>query len=299
MNEKNTTAKDFFIHFGALVTLYATVISLVSLLFAIINQVFPDSVSWYGGDSYTIRWTISSLIIVFPVYIYLARTIAGDARNNPIKREYWIRKWSKYLTLFLTGAAIAVDLIVLINTYLGGEISIRFILKVVALLVVAGFTFYYYAKDSHEKPNTLIAIASVLVVGSIIGGFVAGGSPSTQRALRFDAERRSDLSNIQSQIGWYVDQKKELPKTLADLNETRTSFVTPTDPRTGASYVYEIVDADSYKLCATFERTSAEEDTYSYAYPGESWKHGVGYTCFDRNEIITETTPLVIPKRAI
>ena len=280
MNEKHTTAKDFFIYLGALITLYVSVVSLINLLFAIINSAFPDSLAYYGSsESYTIRWTISSLVILFPLYVYLARTISKDLIKNTFKKDLWIRKWSRYLTLFLTGAAIVVDLIVLINTFLGGEISTRFILKVVAVLVVAGFTFYAYAKDNHKNINILVGIASVVVLASIVGGFFTVGSPAKQRALQFDAQRVTDLSSIQSYVTQYWQTKGSLPVALADINDTLDTYgMSLTDPRTKTAYEYTVTGPEAFTLCATFE-TESEDVGYVEKY---NWKHGEGRVCFDR-----------------
>jgi len=282
MNEKHTTAKDFFIHLAAVIALYVSVISLINLLFAIINSAFPDAISYYpSGDSYTVRWTISSLVILFPLYIYLVKTISKDLIKNTFKKDLWIRKWSRYLTLFLTGAAIVVDLIVLINTFLGGEISTRFILKVVAVLVIAGFTFYAYAKDAHKNINVLTGIAAVLVVASIVGGFFTVGSPAKQRALQFDAQRINDLSSIQSYVTQYWQTKGSLPVVLADINDTLDTYgMSLTDPRTDTAYEYTVTGPEAFTLCATFE-TSSDRDS-SYIKPGYNWGHEEGRVCFDR-----------------
>ncbi len=276
MNEQHTTAKDFFIHLGALITLYVSVISLISLLFAIINQVFPDALYSYGyygsGESYTIRWTISSLVILFPLYIYLARTITKDIALNPIKKDFWIRKWSKYLTLFLTGGAVIVDLIVLINTFLGGEISARFFLKVIVVLVVAAFTFYVYVKENHKSINLLIGIASAVVLASVVGGFLTVGSPAKQRALEFDRQRVNDLQSLKYEVENYTQRNKMIPESLQDVASANT-YISIKDPETKLPYEYAILPDGkfSYRLCANFATVS--KDTF--------WAHDIGRTCFD------------------
>ncbi len=275
MNEQHSTAKDFFIHLGALVTLYVSVISLLSLLFAIINQVFPDALSYYpSGESYTVRWTISALVILFPLYIYLARTISKDIVVSPFKKDIAIRKWGKYLTLFLTGGIIVGDLIVLINTFLGGEIGIRFVLKVVTVLLVAGFVFYYYVKEAHKNANLLIAIASLIVLASIVTGFFTAGSPAKQRAREFDNRRVSDLQSIKYQVENYADRKKALPTKLSDI--ATAGYVNIKDPETKAEYEYVVTGASTYKLCAVFSTDSV--DSY--------WPHTEGKVCYDQDALI-------------
>ncbi len=275
MNEQHSTAKDFFIHLGALVTLYVSVISLLSLLFAIINQIFPDALSYYpSGESFTVRWTISALVILFPLYIYLARTISKDILVNPFKKDLAIRKWGKYLTLFLTGGIIVGDLITLINTFLGGEIGIRFILKVVAVLLIAGFVFYYYVKDTHKNTNLLIAIASFIVLASIVTGFFTVGSPAKQRAREFDNRRVADLQSIKYQIENFADKKNTLPTKLSDI--AGMGYINTKDPETKAEYEYAVTGAGTYKLCAVFSTVSVE------VY----WPHAEGRVCFDQDTLL-------------
>lgn len=273
MNNQTTTAKDFFINLGVLVTLYASVAAVLNLLFSIINSAFPDSLNYYGiySDSYSIRFAISTLVILFPLYIYLARYIRKDIEINPFKSDIWIKKWTKYLTLFLTGGAIVTDLIVLINAFLGGEISIRFILKVAAVLLVAGFVFFYYVYEKHKNNNLLIAIASAIVLGSVVGGFLTIGSPKKQRDIQFDQTRISNLQSIKYEIESYAFKNKSIPTSLKDLDASN-SYLTIKDPETKEMYEYNILGDGkySYELCAKFKTVS----------DAEFWPHQIGRVCF-------------------
>ena len=178
-----TSPKDFFLTLGALITLYISVISFLSLVFGLINHYLPDAIS-YDDILGTIRWTVSSLLILFPLFIYLSFLVNKDIIIAPEKKNTWIKKWSTYLTLFLTGATVATDLIVLIYTFLGGEITLRFVLKVVVIFITALFVFSYYLdelknvpKKKDKKVKLYTIIVSVFVFVSIIVGFISVGSP--------------------------------------------------------------------------------------------------------------------------
>ena len=128
------------------------------------------------------RWSIASLIIVFPLYIFLSRFINKDLVGNPLKKNLGVRKWLTYLTLFIAGVTIITDLIILINTFLGGEITARFAFKVLAVLVVAGAAFSYYLYDLRRdvgqksgKMKLLVWAVSFGVLASIIGGILHYG----------------------------------------------------------------------------------------------------------------------------
>lgn len=299
--QTKTTAKDFFLYLAGFAALYVSAISLISLLFAIINRVLPDALNsayYYGADFYSgpIRVAIASLIIVFPLYIAIAAYLDRYVRANPDKKELAVRKWLAYLTLFLTGAAVVTDLVVLVNTFLGGEITSRFIWKALSVLVVSGAVFWYYIYDlrktfapgSPRRTRLIIALACVLVFGSLVWGFVAVGSPMRARSLRFDERRVNDLTSMQWQVINFWQQKGSLPAASAELGDPISGYSIPVDPETNKAYVYEKTGTRSFKLCADFSLQSAGEAGNNVArptgmaYQNENWKHGPGTVCFDR-----------------
>jgi hypothetical protein len=148
--KQKTEPKDIFIHLLAIVTLYASAASFTTLIFQYINIFFPDVLQgdYFRSGAYSIiRWSISSLIIVFPVYIFTSRFLNKSYDENPSKRNLRIRKWLIYFTLFAVALIIIGDLVALINNLLGGELTVRFSLKVLTILFVAGSIFFYYFSD--------------------------------------------------------------------------------------------------------------------------------------------------------
>ena len=55
-----------------------------------------------------------------------------------------VRRWLTYLTLFVAAIVLVVDMITLVYNLLGGELSVRFLLKVLVAAVIAGSIFGYY-----------------------------------------------------------------------------------------------------------------------------------------------------------
>ena len=78
------------------------------------------------------RWSISSLIVAFPVFLYLSWTTEREMRD-PMKRTSQVRRWLTYLTLFASACALIGDVTTLVYNALGGELTIRFVLKVVTV----------------------------------------------------------------------------------------------------------------------------------------------------------------------
>ncbi|MFA6095806.1 MAG: DUF5671 domain-containing protein [Candidatus Paceibacterota bacterium] len=294
MNTK-TTARDFFLNLGVVITLYVSIVSLLSLVFDIVNKLFPDALSYYGDSySYGMRMAVASLIVIFPLFLWLSSLVRRDIAADPSRREVAARRFLTWITLFVSGAAVATDLVVLLNTFLSGEVTMRFVLKVLAVLIVAGATLAYYINEVRDVPKrlshkTIFALSSALVVVAIVSSFFVFGSPMTVRKERMDDRRISDLQSIQWQIVNYWQQKGTLPATIADLEDPISGFYVPTDPDTDEAYVYEKSSARAFKLCADFSLGSSSDQSQkdmSYTYPAglrnESWKHEAGKHCFDR-----------------
>lgn len=300
MDKAKTTPKDFFLWAGAMVSLYAGVIAFIALIFDYLNYVFPDTTLGYYVDPYQggVAYEMASLIVLAPVFLILMRAIRRSIAADPSRNEVWVRRWGLFLTVFFAGAAIVVDLIVLIYTFLSGEeLGVRFMLKVAVVLLVAAAGFMHFMADlwGYWQKNPSYAryvnwSVAVLVVATIVAGFFIIGSPADQRALRIDQQRVSDLQSIQSQIVYHWQQKGALPGTLADLNDSLSYFTVPVDPETSEPYTYKRNSPLDFALCADFTTASpAALNGRTPAVPaevgvkGDKWEHGAGTVCFDRS----------------
>jgi len=291
-----TTPKDFFLYLGAMIALYVSVISLLTLLFQYINVLLPDALDYgyaYNGYSGSIRFAIASLIVIFPLYLVLSRRLNKDLSQHQEKKDLWIRKWLIYITLFVGSIAILVDLIVLINTFLGGEITARFVWKVLAILVVVGDVFVYYYLDLKgrwqekiKQANLIALINGVVVLGIIIAGFFIIGTPADQRLYRFDEQKVQDLVGIQSQVVIFWQDKNRLPRDLDETKDPIKSFAIPVDPQSGEEYGYRVLGPLTFELCAEFNKESISQSIAQPYYYDEfldgRWNHGEGEVCFER-----------------
>jgi len=145
------SAREAFMYMVLFGTLYTSAYSLGSLVFDFINRAFPDpAVSFQGSDDYlrqSIRWAVSSLIVAFPVFLYTS-WLTGRAINlDPTKRASKVRRWLTYFTLFVAACALIGDVTTLIYNLLGGELTVRFVLKVITVALIAGTGFVYYLRD--------------------------------------------------------------------------------------------------------------------------------------------------------
>ncbi|MCA9384192.1 MAG: hypothetical protein KC582_03630 [Candidatus Magasanikbacteria bacterium] len=149
------SAKEAFLYLVLFMTLYISAISLGTILFQFINRAFPDAIYSYGydGTASIIRGALSAMIIAFPVFLGVSSVLRKAILKNPEKRSSKIRKWLTYVTLFGATTTIIVDLITILTSLLGGELTARFFLKALTVLVIAGSIFGYYLWDlrSEEK----------------------------------------------------------------------------------------------------------------------------------------------------
>lgn len=282
--------RDVFLYLLAVIALAMTAVNFGTLLFQLINIYIPDIVSdrYIGASAYygAIRWAVSTLIIVFPVLVWTWRFLRRDTAAFPEKRELKIRKWLLYLTLFVAGVVVIGDLVMLVYNFLNGELTTRFVLKILTVMGIAGSVFFYYLGELRDRAGRVFSYAIITVVAAgIIAGFTVAGSPSVQRVNKFDQQRVQDLSVIQSQIVNYWQGKQKLPAMLDDMRNDITGFAIPKDPQTVASYEYRATALRSFELCATFQAASDDRGQPQPLYYGgidSTWTHGAGRTCFER-----------------
>jgi hypothetical protein len=154
------SARDAFLYLVLFTTLYISAYNLGHLIFQFINHAFPSPTAPRALATYSrlaIRWSVSALIIAFPIFLYLSRVLHRAVARDPGKRGSKVRKWLTYVTLFIAACILIGDLTTLVYNVLGGELTLRFILKVLTVGAIAGTIFGYYLwdlrKDESETPT--------------------------------------------------------------------------------------------------------------------------------------------------
>ena len=146
-------AREFFLHLFNMVVLYVTLISLLVVLFQVINLTVPDSLEYsqyYPVEGYknTLKSALSTLIVFFPVQIGMAWFMMKRMSQMPAIRHMLIRRILVALTMFASVVSMMVMLVTAVNRLLDGELTLRFSLKLLAMLVIGGATFAYYLWDA-------------------------------------------------------------------------------------------------------------------------------------------------------
>jgi hypothetical protein len=145
------SAREAFIYLVLFSTLYVSSFSLGSLLFELINRAFPDPSADPAfalvRSREAIRWSLSMLVVTFPVFASVSWTNDRAARDDPTRRLSEVRRWLTYLTLFVAAGILIGDVTSIVYNVLGGEMTIRFALKVLTIGTITGAVFGYFVRD--------------------------------------------------------------------------------------------------------------------------------------------------------
>ncbi|MGA2435628.1 MAG: DUF5671 domain-containing protein [Bryobacteraceae bacterium] len=148
-------ARDAFLYLLAFSTLATWATALGSLLFTFIDQWFPDALSpqRYRGSRYDVSYEMACIIVAFPIFFFVTRYILRHLKGHPEKLESGVRKWLTYIALLIAAGIVIGDLIEFLEYFLRGELTTRFILKVLTVLVIAGSIFWYYLDSLRGGAN--------------------------------------------------------------------------------------------------------------------------------------------------
>jgi len=289
-------AREAFFHLLTFAAFYASVTALVFLLFQYINLWFPDLATPTDPNiSSSIRWSMAFVIIAFPSFLWLSKTVLGQIRSDPDRAWSPVRRWLTYVTLLIASITLAGDLITLVFGLLDGELSLRFLLKVLVLLSIAGLTITYFLlslrlpiekRETNRVHRGFAIAAATIAVGTLLCGFFIAGSPGNARFERLDARRVEALQTIFAEVkntslgaSQYIraDERRlqqPLPPSLRELADVAVHQRPEIhDPATGEEYGYRVVDETRIELCAKF-------DTDRNAGRDPLWNHSAGRHCF-------------------
>ncbi len=148
------SARDAFQYLVLFTTLYLSAWHLGSLLFDLIEIALPDAADpdyRVQGLARSMRWSVATLLVAFPVFAFMAQRIGREVARDASRRLSAVRRWLTYLTLFIAAAVLIGDLITLVYNLLGGELSLRFVLKVLVAGVISGAIFAWYLADLRKE----------------------------------------------------------------------------------------------------------------------------------------------------
>jgi hypothetical protein len=149
--------REAFLYLLQFTTLYLAAFNLVALLFRLIDRALPDPTARMTYSPEPIRWAVSFLVVTCPVFLYVSIITHRMVRRDPSKRASEVRRWLTYLTLFVAACIVIGDVVGLLYNFLGGELTVRFVLKVLTVGAIAGGIFAYYLSDLRVEERELAA----------------------------------------------------------------------------------------------------------------------------------------------
>jgi hypothetical protein len=150
-------ARDAFFYLLAFVTLGIWIQALGEMAFIFIDHLIPDSLNRsYGDPSWQVAFALARLLVAYPVYMVLMRQINRDLARNREKHFSGVRKWLTYLTLLIAAIIAISAVIAFLTSFLRGELTPRFLLKVLVVLVLDGAVLWYYFDWIRRKPGAKV-----------------------------------------------------------------------------------------------------------------------------------------------
>ncbi|MCL5435611.1 MAG: DUF5671 domain-containing protein [Patescibacteria group bacterium] len=288
---------EIFINFLSFILLGIVAGGLGTLFFQVINRYFADQLA---ATSYSIgqvnipaiHYAIASLFVGFPLYYWAEHFWFRGFAGNPEKIESRLSKWLTYIVLLAAAGTIIGDLITVIFNFLQGELSPRFYLKALTILVIAAFIFGFYflerKKIQYKKPIPIAYLraiggaATVIVAVAIVLGFMAGGTPGNERLRQLDIATAQNLSQISNAVSSYAMSQGQLPADLTELknNATYSYYFSNVSMDKLPDYPYRVIDSTHYELCGTFNLSTVNAQALPYNYDYSVWSsHPAGEVC--------------------
>jgi hypothetical protein len=148
-------AREAFVYLVLFSTLYVSAFNLGGLIFQFIERAFPDPavdpVLALARSREAIRWAISLLVVAFPVFVFVSWTNERAVRRDPSRRLSKVRRWLTYVTLFVAAGILIGDVTSIVYNLLGGELTTRFLLKVLTVGVISGAVFAHFRRDLRKE----------------------------------------------------------------------------------------------------------------------------------------------------
>jgi hypothetical protein len=295
-------AKFVFLYLLHLVSLVFVATSLGGILFQIINKMIADPIVAYTG-SYSetaLKFSISAIIVATPIFFVVSSFINKSLFTGELKKDSGVRRWLTYLILFISFGIFVGWLIAFVNNFLNGELTMKFILKTVSVLVIAAgaFSYYFYdilRKEVENKKDKVIKIyffsSLAVIVIVFVASFFVVESPNQARDRKLDDEIiNNNFNAIDQCVDQYYRENKKLPVSFPVMQPTCVYLTSDLlrDSQTGQAFVYEVIGTSTYQICANFRTSNVGKDNIQRGiYPTvpmgvNDSSHQAGYQCLKR-----------------
>jgi hypothetical protein len=146
--QSGESARDAFLYLLNFITLGFWTVALGQIFYAVIARAFPDVAAQSYEDLSPLRDAISgqlaTVIVAFPLFLFVHSLIARELNKRRDLYYSGVRRWLTYLALVLAALTVLGDAIWFVSSLLRGELTVRFLLDSLVLLVLGGGVFAYY-----------------------------------------------------------------------------------------------------------------------------------------------------------
>jgi len=293
MRGKNNPKYAFY-YLLSLVALIFMAVSVGLVVFGIINRTVADVLATSGYSSFNsqFKFAISALLIATPVFYIVTNLIYRGLRREEISTDSDIRRWLTYFIIFVSSIIILGVFIGIINNFLSGELSTRFILKALAILVIAAavFSFYFYdiKRTDVIKKDKVVKLFFFVSLAIVLSAFIAAcffvESPQKARNRRLDQIVVDNMYSLESVINTYYTRYGKLPADLDQLRAEKDLYFEERfilNPETQERIEYKLTgeNNDGFELCAEFRTSSYENGESGIPYFSGNKNHDSGYQC--------------------
>ena len=147
------SAKDAFVYLLSFVTLRMWTQALGEIGFILVDHLIPDTLSRSSGDSsFQIAFCLARLLVAYPVYLLLMGIILRELSAYREKTYSGVRKWLTYIALLVVALVGIGTLMAFLTSFLRGELTPRFLLKVLIILLIDGGVLTYYYQWIQRRP---------------------------------------------------------------------------------------------------------------------------------------------------
>lgn len=296
---KNHNPKYAFYYILSLVALIFVAISSAIIVFQIIDKSVFDALAYYGSYSNqsALRFGISALLISAPIFFLCVNLINNGLKKGEIDKESPLRNWLTYFILAVSAVVILGSLVGIINAFLSGEMTLKSILQLITVIIIASLVFSFYLYDirrnkisKKDKAMKIFFFSSVsLVVIIFVSAWFFVESPKMARERKIDEKIMNNIHSLESYINSYYEKEERLPEDLSEVNSVAevvnfNQFLI--NPVSGEKIEYKKMGERDFELCANF-RTDSYESERNEVYPiyiGDGSKVYVkGWNCFKGN----------------
>ena len=148
-NASGEDSRDAFLYLLNFITLAFWTTALGNLLYVLIGHTFAGKEIFGSFTISDVALQLATIIVALPAFVLMDRIIEREGKLRPDFSDSAVRLKLTYIALVIAAVIVLGDGIWFLQTFLRGEVTIRFILDSLVLFVIGGGVFGYYFAGLH------------------------------------------------------------------------------------------------------------------------------------------------------